>query len=532
MIRPVVFLLVALLVAMLPPAAAAGAEFAVSPERYEAWRALGEADGLVVVRAEEGRPATLLIDDRVSPANAGEPREGAPRLADLLPFFFAGDPAELVADPPVITPCGTSVLHRRVVAGRPVFGSVLRAYHGPDGTLRLVIAHLPEAAPGAAKGALDPLAARGIAAGELLRETGLGRDESADTVDSAEPEAGWHPAGRELLPAWRVEVALGAPRPAERRYVVSAVDGAILAREDRLFHAAAAAPYWEGTARVYATDPIENRLIDVKIDRLTMSDRLMGEHFHVTNSAAPTAVSPERRFVYDPADTHFDEAMVYHHLERTRRYFAEAHAFPGLGALHAVAVHYGDKYDNAFYSPRFRKFVFGDGDRFNDFAKDAGISCHEYTHAVTFALAPDLVGIEGGAMNEAWSDHFAAVLTGTPRQGAWIVQKLGLPWMRNLENAKRYPEDMTDEIHLASEIYSGALWELRKGMDPDACDRIVHGSRAALAGPATFADGLAALVACDGALHGGANRARILGIFAARGIHIVHHEPRPRLAPR
>lgn len=521
---PLPLLLALLLFAPLLPSAAAAGEFAASAARCDAWSALGERDDLVITRLDDGRPATLLVDGPHTPAGGSERSPAPLDLEPLLPLFYEGDPAELVPDAPVSTAAGTVFTLRREVDGRPVFRAALRLFRAADGTLRLVSAHLPEGAPSASRAALSADDAKTVAGAALLARLGPLRGAGGHAPSCDEPVSGFFPLRGELLPAWRVEAAIEKPVPAERRYYVSAVDGTILAENDRLF--SGAIPNHAGVARVYPTDPLGDAPAVVEIDRLTMADRLMGEYFYVTNSKTAAAVAPDRRFVYEVDDTHFDEANVYHHFERVRKYFSGEHAFGSLETLLTVSVHYGDKYDNAFWSPRYKKFAFGDGDRFNDFAKDAGIVYHEYTHAVTGTMAPDLYGTEAGGMHEAWSDYFAAVLTGNPAQGAWIVRKVGLPHMRTLENAKRYPGDMTDEIHLASEIYSGALWDLRKRMDRAACDRLVHASRACLSGPATYADGLCAMIAADLSLHGGRHRETILKAFAARGILLDRHVPR------
>jgi len=104
-------------------------------------------------------------------------------------------------------------------------------------------------------------------------------------------------------------------------------------------------------------------------------------------------------------------------------------AFDGLGAtfdfyrdvldrnsiddegLHLDAtVHYGEKYDNAFWNGQQMVFGDGDGDLFNRFTISLDIIGHELTHGVTGDEAGLVYVGQPGALNESISDVFGSLV--------------------------------------------------------------------------------------------------------------------------
>lgn len=107
-----------------------------------------------------------------------------------------------------------------------------------------------------------------------------------------------------------------------------------------------------------------------------------------------------------------------------------------------------------------------------DFAYDGDIVFHEFTHAVVHSYVPELGSLwhdeqganaESGALNEGWSDYFAASFTGDSATGEYGGAAItgGELGLRDADNDKRCPEDLSGEVHDDSEPWSGALWDLR-----------------------------------------------------------------------
>ncbi|TDZ37110.1 Protease PrtS [Colletotrichum trifolii] len=75
------------------------------------------------------------------------------------------------------------------------------------------------------------------------------------------------------------------------------------------------------------------------------------------------------------------------------------------------SVHFGKKYENAFWDPERMQMVFGDGGEFlNNFTGTIDVIGHELTHAVTEHTSPlDYHGMSG-ALNEHVSDVFGIMV--------------------------------------------------------------------------------------------------------------------------
>ncbi|WYZ41158.1 hypothetical protein EsH8_V_000053 [Colletotrichum jinshuiense] len=79
--------------------------------------------------------------------------------------------------------------------------------------------------------------------------------------------------------------------------------------------------------------------------------------------------------------------------------------------MHVIStVHFGKKYENAFWDPERMQMVFGDGGEFlNNFTGTIDVIGHELTHAVTEHTSPlDYQGMSG-ALNEHVSDVFGII---------------------------------------------------------------------------------------------------------------------------
>ncbi len=91
-----------------------------------------------------------------------------------------------------------------------------------------------------------------------------------------------------------------------------------------------------------------------------------------------------------------------------------------------ATVHYGSKYDNAFWNGQ--EMIFGDGDGviFNNFTSCIDVIGHELTHGVTGSEANLVYQGQSGALNESISDVFGScvkqfVKNQTADQADWLI---------------------------------------------------------------------------------------------------------------
>jgi Zn-dependent metalloprotease len=86
------------------------------------------------------------------------------------------------------------------------------------------------------------------------------------------------------------------------------------------------------------------------------------------------------------------------------------HSIDGAGLPLVATVHYGEKYDNAFWNGSQMVFGDGDGKVFNDFTSSVDVIGHELTHGVTQYSANLTYLGQSGALNESVSDVFGSLI--------------------------------------------------------------------------------------------------------------------------
>ncbi len=102
---------------------------------------------------------------------------------------------------------------------------------------------------------------------------------------------------------------------------------------------------------------------------------------------------------------------AYNNLGTTYNYYKNRFnrdSYNNAGAQLIATVHYGNKYNNAYWNGSQMVFGDGDGTTFGPFAAAFDVVAHELTHAVTEYTANLTYQKESGALNEAMSDIFAA----------------------------------------------------------------------------------------------------------------------------
>lgn len=142
--------------------------------------------------------------------------------------------------------------------------------------------------------------------------------------------------------------------------------------------------------------------------------------------------------------------------EQTYQYFLQEHgrnSFDGEGSVIRSYVHYGSKYNNAFWDGL--RMTYGDGDGVNYTPLvSIDIVAHEITHGVTDHSADLVYAYESGALNESFSDIFGEVIeryaTGT---NDWLmaaeIKLTGAPAIRSMKNPKALGDPDT---------YKGDYW--------------------------------------------------------------------------
>ncbi|MGE0867118.1 MAG: hypothetical protein AB7P03_01055 [Kofleriaceae bacterium] len=211
----------------------------------------------------------------------------------------------------------------------------------------------------------------------------------------------------------------------------------------------------------------------------TVAPGLTGPLVEVINDAGNAAVtsfmlSDGGSIIWNAASIEFDDAQLSAYVfASTAKEFTRQHLNPNLEYLDeqlAVSVNENDSC-NAFSTGDdihfFRKVTSPDmaGDNCENTARLADVVYHEFGHSLHRQSIIPGVGQFDGALSEGLGDTLASVITGDHGMARGFF--LNSEPLRDLDPEgleKRYPDDLTGEVHDDGEIIGETLWDLRKAL--------------------------------------------------------------------
>ena len=473
-------------------------------------RLAGELPSPISVRWSDSTAGPRSIRGALTPGERGEPAAIARSfLAGRASLFGIDEPSSLALKTARETRSGRHVLFDQYHLGMRVIGGCLIVHIDSKGAVRMVNGEYHHKIDISDYAPFEKL----ISVGEAVSIAGNDLGVVVDGEARHDTELVVCMSSARYILAYRVVVSATKPL-GSWLYIIDAKSGEII-RAINLSRFA--------VGRVYLTNPREDpNLSDVEMNNLIDGTNLTGVNAKVENEDCDEAFSNEGKFLYDPANTHFDEVMAYYHVDEAHARYASID--PRIDSILSpdvqipVVVHYGDRFDNAYYDPYRRGLFFGDGEALNDLAKEACIIYHEYDHYILDHINPDLKGAEADALHEGYSDYFGCSFTDDAQIGEWATARTGKPHMRDLLNEKAYPGDMTGEPHADGEIWGGACWDIRERLGNMTADMLVYESMHYLPEFARFSDAALGMVEADARISGGSNGKTLREIFRKRGI--------------
>jgi hypothetical protein len=169
-----------------------------------------------------------------------------------------------------------------------------------------------------------------------------------------------------------------------------------------------------------------------------------------------------------------------------------------------------------------------------DFAYDADVIYHEYTHAVVgsdrlWGTAIDDHGLlaDPRAINEAYSDYFACTIADDPHAGEYVLGILkGNEVGRDISIQRTCPADYFGEEHLDGLIYSSALWAIREAIGKEAADLVVFNALQTFDQTTSFQEAAEATIA-EAALLEPSREAEVEAVFEKHGVLGCNGRVRP-----
>ncbi len=536
-------------VAVLPAAADAG----TVAESLAEIRAV--AGGELSVVTADGQTTLRFATGRLTATPSADVRSAGARFLERHAAALGASGGTSVhpeRDVPLAT--GVVLRYRQRIAGIPVVGGEVALRFDRWGILRTAVSGmrpLARIAPAVPRVGSAVAVAKVLAMPDVVAPA----DPGASWVGLV-----YYLAGDEARLAWQVEAGAVPAFGANWVAWIDAHTGEVLARRNRIFHDRQARVFPENPVSTpdivqvtlddlppWTADPYHltndlilarncpdlHELFPVSFGGFTINAHLCSE--------VQVAVGDENRdfLYYDNSDTAqedlFAEATMFHQVSRVYDFF-QGFGFVALREqplactvnfripidiasggydLANITNRNGTLYpfDNAFFLPagsaatyiaRDRdSIVFGQGTA-ADFAYDGDVVYHEFGHAVvdsTSGLEAATIDDQGvdvgpGALNEGYSDIFAAFLTDDPMMGEYAGGTLSPSGaIRNLDNEHRCPEHLVGQVHEDSLPWTGAAWDIYQAlgaavMQPyyDAMASLIPSADFALASRATVAE--------------------------------------------
>lgn len=475
----------------------------------------------------------------------GTPARRAKRFlqanADLL--GLQRDLDTVLIEPPKVLQslAATHVIFQQRLHALRVHRAYVTVHIGPDGCAYLL---KNRAVPGEFAPEKVPRSRSSRSAVERARvEVGIGK---RSVLPAAQVEKLWFPLDGALRLAHKVRLA--RPERGEEWIVyVDAKNGRVLSRYDNMAARRAKARVFDpnpvialGGHRAATNargEPLRN-LPEQAYHDVTLRD--LDETGFVQGPRVTTARTKRRvNSLNSPLQfarsrgreqSGFREVMAYHHLDGACRYL-ESLGFTGSKAIFQapIVVDVTARGDGSFYSPGEHCLIFGTGGVAD--AEDGEVILHEFGHAIQDAIIPDFgQSVQAAAIGEGFGDYWAASHFARRKKKEYETSVMSWDGVQETDRdppcVRRVDETFTfedfehaDELeHQNGQIWSAALWQIRKAIGRRRADCIIVESHFQLDGFTTFARAARAILDANRHLCANRDRARLIRIFTRRGI--------------
>lgn len=209
----------------------------------------------------------------------------------------------------------------------------------------------------------------------------------------------FYPKGDTLKLVYVTEVNILEPAPLRTRYIIDASDGTIVFQYDIINEATGTGKGVLGDTKSFTTTASGS---SYQLRDTTRGNGIVTYTASNRQTLPGTILTDADNVWNDPAgvDAHAYAAKTYdYYKDKFGR-----NSIDGRGLQLRSTVHYGNRYNNAFWNGSQMTYGDGDGSKFIAFSGDPDVVGHELTHGVTeYTSNLEYYG-ESGALNEAFSD--------------------------------------------------------------------------------------------------------------------------------
>jgi hypothetical protein len=229
----------------------------------------------------------------------------------------------------------------------------------------------------------------------------------------------------------------------------------------------------------------------VRLTNLDGSGYLRGQWANVVSETGNPAYSPTNTFNYNRNQDEFEQVMGYYWVTEAQKYLQSlgfGTRFRGANdESQDVRINQWGQ-DNSFETDHPKdELRFGKGGV--DDAEDAEVILHEYGHAIHVGQGFVFGSEEAGAISEGFGDYWAVTVSDVVSRADGVAVTSDLPcvadWdstsytstvphcLRRVDRDLHYPGDLNGEVHHDGQIWSRALWDIRRALTNRVADTII-----------------------------------------------------------
>jgi hypothetical protein len=229
----------------------------------------------------------------------------------------------------------------------------------------------------------------------------------------------------------------------------------------------------------------------------------------------------------------FEQVMGYYWVNTAQAYLQSLGFGGALRPVNQRQIELRiDQYggDNSFFREDKANITLGKGGV--DDAEDAEVIVHEYGHSVQDSQVPGFgTNLESGSIGEGFSDYLAVAVSSWAAGAPTLTPEACVAdWdsvsytstvphcLRRLDGTKVYPTDLRGEVHADGEIWSRALWDIRKALGDTRATTLIIEAQFDFTADTSFRAAALATVAAAKKLYGTRAEASVRAAFTARGI--------------
>jgi len=272
---------------------------------------------------------------------------------------------------------------------------------------------------------------------------------------------------------------------------------------------------------------LDNEMQLKRIECTFINDSFLLQNKYIQFAEVSDPVRPHAKdtgnFIFYRSDPRFEEVNVFYHIQELSKWW-DTLGFSNYRDTAILDVHALFGADESAMDPTKNPVTIEFGDGGVDDGEDADAPTHEYTHVAFQNVIPNgYNGTQRKAVEEGLCDFMAIAYSQrlSPFQTDWVYNWDGHNefWDgRNLNNQRKYPQDLTNQPHIDGQLFGGAIWDLAKEIGFDSAVSLMMYAMPLLPANINMVQAAQVFVMVDSLFYNGKNQWPLVKAFYPRNL--------------